>query len=124
MILTIICICINTCKHFFTKANAQLFQKKEKRRTRKAKWFIYINNLTVVDPSQSQVHYVSCKLERWSPALLALKNRMSKTPQFFLKVTTQQQPTNKLLPPSQIISHSKNLEESKFFKFDQIYIAK
>ena len=29
-----------------------------------------------------------------------------------------------LLPPSQIISHSKNLEELKFFKFDQIYIAK
>jgi len=31
-----------------------------------------------------------------------------------------------LLPPSQIIiiSHSKNLGELKFFKFDQIYIAK
>jgi len=29
-----------------------------------------------------------------------------------------------ILPPSQIISHSKNLGESKFFKFDQIYIAK
>jgi len=26
-----------------------------------------------------------------------------------------------LLPPFQIISHSKNLGESKFFKFDQIY---
>jgi hypothetical protein len=29
-----------------------------------------------------------------------------------------------ILPPSQIISHSKNFGESKFFKFDQIYIAK
>jgi hypothetical protein len=29
-----------------------------------------------------------------------------------------------VLPPSQIISHFKNLGESKFFKFDQIYIAK
>ena len=29
-----------------------------------------------------------------------------------------------VLPPFQIISHSKNLGESKFFKFDQIYIIK
>jgi len=29
-----------------------------------------------------------------------------------------------VLPPFQIISYSKNLGESKFFKFDQIYIAK
>ena len=31
---------------------------------------------------------------------------------------------NTVLPPFQIISHSKNLRESKFFKFDQIYITK
>ena len=37
--------------------------------------------------------------------------------QSFLKPTL-------VLHPSQIISHSKNLRESKFFKFDQIYIAK
>ena len=30
----------------------------------------------------------------------------------------------KLLPPFQIISHSKNLGESNFSKFDQIYIIK
>ena len=32
--------------------------------------------------------------------------------------------SSNVLPPSQIISHSKNLGESKFFKFDEIYIAK
>ena len=29
-----------------------------------------------------------------------------------------------ILPPSQIISHSKNLRESNFSKFDQIYMIK
>ena len=29
-----------------------------------------------------------------------------------------------LLPPFQIICHSKNLGESKFFKFDQIYMTR
>ena len=29
-----------------------------------------------------------------------------------------------ILPPSQIVSHSKNLGESNFSKFDQIYIIK
>jgi len=29
-----------------------------------------------------------------------------------------------VLPPFQIISHSKNLGESKFFKFDQIYTTR
>jgi hypothetical protein len=31
---------------------------------------------------------------------------------------------NHLLPPSQIIRHSKNLGESKDLKFDQIYMIK
>jgi len=30
----------------------------------------------------------------------------------------------RVLPPSHIVSHSKNLEESNFSKFDQIYIIK
>jgi len=29
-----------------------------------------------------------------------------------------------LFPPSQIVSHSKNLRESNFLKFDQIYMIK
>jgi len=29
-----------------------------------------------------------------------------------------------LLPPFQIISHSRNVRESKFYKFDQIYTTK
>ena len=40
------------------------------------------------------------------------------------KIIRKTNPQEKILPPFPIISHSNNFGESKFFKFDQIYMTR
>jgi len=63
--------------------------------------------------------------EAWAAAGLGTKQRYgaaewSKSD----RVDTTNSVDTVLLPPFQIVSHSKNFRESNFFKFDRIYIIK
>ena len=63
-------------------------------------------------------------IEQWTKAHVGVSNFLEKKEQRNRDSTGLAVVFFYILPPSQIISHSKNLGESKFFKLNQIYIAK